>query len=107
MLRRNWTGFSRSTPSPSISTVPLVGSTIRLIMRRIVVLPLPEDPTSTVICRDGTTSEKSSTATVPSGKRFVTERNSIMRPKLSVGGQTFVWLCSTGPSTPAKQRFSE
>jgi hypothetical protein len=78
MLRRSSTGFSLITSSPSISIVPLVGSTIRLIIRRIVVLPLPEEPTRTVIVRDGITKEKSSTATVPSGNSFVTERNSIM-----------------------------
>jgi hypothetical protein len=57
---------------------PEVGSTMRLIMRSSVVLPLPEDPTSTVVLRLGITALKSSTAIVPSGNCFDTERNSIM-----------------------------
>src|SRR5690606_31080572 len=67
-----------STLSPSISTSPLVGSTMRLIMRSSVVLPHPDDPTNTVVLREGSTRLKSSTASVPSGNLLITERNSIM-----------------------------
>src|SRR5690606_39804617 len=63
----------------SISTSPPVGSTIRLIIRSSVVLPQPEDPTSTVVRCAGSVREKSSTASVPSPNLFVTERNSITR----------------------------
>jgi hypothetical protein len=48
------------------------------MMRSSVVLPLPDEPTSTVVLRDGSTRLKSSTAAVPSGKRFETEVNSII-----------------------------
>ena len=40
---------------------------MRLIIRSSVVLPQPEEPTSTVVWWDGSTKLKSSTATVPSG----------------------------------------
>src|SRR5690606_2733614 len=53
-------------------------STMRLIMRRSVVFPHPDDPTNTVVLRDGSTRLKSSTASVPSGNLLDTERNSIM-----------------------------
>ena len=45
--------------SPSISIVPELGSTMRLIMRSSVVLPEPDEPTSTVVLRDGMTRLKS------------------------------------------------
>src|SRR5690625_3050328 len=64
--------------TPSISTEPDVGSTIRLIIRRMVVLPDPEEPTSTVTWRAGITRSSPETASVDSPKRLVTERNSIM-----------------------------
>lgn len=50
---------------------------MRLIMRSSVVLPHPEDPTNTVVLRDGSTRLKSLTAVVPSGNCLVTLRNSI------------------------------
>ena len=59
MPRRSFTGSIFEMSCPSISTVPEVGSTIRLIMRIRVVLPEPDDPTSTVICRAGMTRLKS------------------------------------------------
>src|SRR5699024_6861820 len=55
-----------------------VGSTIRLIMRRLVVLPQPDGPTSTVIPPRGTSSDRPSTATVPSAYLLVTSSNRIM-----------------------------
>ena len=56
---------------------PDVGSIIRLIIRRDVVLPHPDGPTSTVIWPDGASSDRSSTATVPSGYLLVTLSNRI------------------------------
>ena len=44
-----------------------VGSIIRLTIRRLVVFPQPEGPTSTVIWPVGAVRVSSSTATVPSG----------------------------------------
>lgn len=66
--------------SPSSRIVPSVGSTILLIIRRVVVLPQPEGPTSTVIARSGISSDSRSTATVPSGYRLVTESIRIKTP---------------------------
>src|SRR5688500_7669551 len=78
MLRRSSTGLRSRMLSPSISISPALGSTIRLIMRRSVVLPLPDEPTRTVVLRDGIVRVKSLTATVPSGNCFDTERKSII-----------------------------
>jgi hypothetical protein len=47
-------------------------------MRKSVVLPDPDDPSRTVVFLDGMTSEKLSTATVPSAKILVIEWNSII-----------------------------
>jgi hypothetical protein len=44
-------------------------------MRRSVVLPHPDEPTKTVVLRDGMTRLKSSTARVPSGNSLVTLLN--------------------------------
>ena len=64
---------------PLTVIVPSDGSIIRLTMRRDVVLPQPDGPTKTVIFPSSTVRLRSSTATVPSGKRLVTPRNSIIR----------------------------
>ncbi|GGK95782.1 hypothetical protein GCM10009769_12390 [Curtobacterium luteum] len=69
-----------------MDTDPDVGSTMRLIIRRRVVLPQPLDPTKTVVVREGMTRWKSSTAVVPSGYVFRTDRNSIMVGALLFGG---------------------
>ena len=69
--RSSCTGtVARSRPSSSI--VPLVGSIRRLIIRRVVVFPQPEEPSSTVISPLGISKLRLPTATVPSGYRFVT-----------------------------------
>src|SRR5665647_485806 len=78
MLRRSLTGSSVAMSTPSMEIVPLVGSTIRLIMRSRVVFPEPEDPTRTVVLREGRTRLKSSTARAPSGNCLDTESNSII-----------------------------
>src|SRR6185312_16737564 len=57
---------------------PLVGSIIRLIIRRLVVLPQPDGPTRTVIWPDGASRSRWSTATVPSGYILLTASNRIM-----------------------------
>ena len=105
MLRRSCTLSCVATSSPSIRICPEVGSTIRLIIRSSVVLPHPEEPTNTVVLCEGRTKLKSSTATVPSGNRLVTERNSIMvahpvagLDRLSTASQP------TGASNPAWRR---
>ena len=67
------------TSVPSMWIVPLVGSTMRLIIRSDVVLPQPEGPTNTVMPPSSTVRSSASTATVPSGNRLVTPRNSIIR----------------------------
>ena len=69
--------------------MPRVGSIIRLTMRRLVVLPQPEGPTSTVILPVGAVSVSSSTATVPSGYCLVTASNRIMRWPLT---RSATWL---------------
>ena len=56
---------------------PLVGSSIRLTIRSVVVLPQPDGPTITVILPDGTVRLRSSTAVVPSRKVLLTDSNSI------------------------------
>ena len=65
------------TSSPSTVSVPDVGSIIRLIIRIDVVLPQPDGPTKTVSVPSGTSSVRSSTATVPSGYFLVTFSNVI------------------------------
>src|SRR3978361_1873250 len=65
--------------SLSISMTPEDGSTMRLIMRSSVVFPQPDEPTKTVVLRDGITTLKLSTAWVPSGYSFETDLNSIIR----------------------------
>src|SRR5215213_6925269 len=89
--------------------VPLVASIMRLIIRRVVVLPQPDGPTRTVRSPSGTSKETLSTAVVPSGKRLVTDSKLInCRPRSSgfrpESGRV-VWQPSTrgvnGPNTPA------
>jgi hypothetical protein len=60
------------TSLPLTVRVPEVGSIILLIIRIEVVLPHPDGPTKTVNVPSGTSSVRSSTATVPSGYFFVT-----------------------------------
>src|SRR5699024_1829468 len=78
MPRRSRAGSIACTSSPSMVTVPEVGSIIRLIIRRVVVLPHPDGPTRTVIARSGAVRSRSSTATAPPGNRLVTPFSSII-----------------------------
>src|SRR5690606_23719400 len=78
MRRRSGTGAIVATSTPSISTEPRVGSTIRLMSLSSVVLPLPDEPTRTVMRRAGMMRLKSLTASAPPSKVFETERNSII-----------------------------
>src|SRR5271166_727553 len=52
--------------------VPVVGSTIRLIIRNAVVLPQPEGPTKTVSTPSGTSRFSWSTAVVSSANTLLT-----------------------------------
>src|SRR5664279_4021954 len=78
MLRRSSAGAAIEWSRSSIQMRPLVGSIMRLIMRRLVVLPQPEGPTKTVILPDGAVRLRSSTAIVPSGYCLVTDSNRII-----------------------------
>jgi hypothetical protein len=73
MRRRRSGGSTVATSRPSTTIRPLVASIIRLIMRRVVVLPQPDGPTRTVRSPSGTSRSTLSTATVPLGNRFVTD----------------------------------
>ena len=77
MLRRSTCNGWRAMSTPSMRNVPDVGSSMRLIIRSVVVLPQPDDPTNTLTVPDGISSVSASTATLPSGKRLVTCSNSI------------------------------
>src|SRR6186997_213819 len=72
MPSRSLTGSTLVTSSPLTVSVPDVGSIIRLIIRIDVVLPQPDGPTNTARVPSGTSSVRSSTATVPSGYFLVT-----------------------------------
>ena len=63
--RSSWAGIVE-TSLPSTVIVPVEGSMSRLIMRRVVVFPEPELPTSATTSPASTVSERSSTATVRS-----------------------------------------
>ena len=65
---------------PSSRMRPSVGSTSRLTIRSVVVFPQPLGPTSTTVLPAGTSRSSASTATVPSGYRFVTASNVIKPP---------------------------
>src|SRR3954470_19296886 len=79
MPRRRSAASTDMMSLPSTEITPSLGSIIRLIIRRDVVLPQPDGPTKTVILPASTLRSSESTATVPSGKRLVTPRNSIIR----------------------------
>src|SRR6476619_7047411 len=85
--------------------VPWVGSIIRLTMRRLVVLPQPEGPTSTVILPVGAVRLSSSTATVPSGNCLVTASNRIMRgPSRGRRRGLTTYLFGRGRTAPGNRR---
>ncbi|KOG19605.1 hypothetical protein ADK35_14335 [Streptomyces viridochromogenes] len=76
-------GVRQHHPVVGLDDVPdgaaQLGSTIRLIIRRVVVLPQPEDPTRTVTPPSGMSRERSWTAVVPLGKRLWAVSDWIMR----------------------------
>src|SRR5664279_1414790 len=78
MPRRSSAGAALEWSLSLIQMRPLVGSIMRLIMRRLVVLPHPDGPTKTVILPDGAVRLRSSTAIVPSGYCLVTDSNRII-----------------------------
>ena len=65
MPRRSSTASMLSTSRPSMKIGPPVGSIRRLIMRRVVVLPQPDGPTSTQSSPSTISRLSSSTATLP------------------------------------------
>src|ERR671919_1500313 len=65
MLRRNSTGFCLRMSVPSTSIVPELGSTRRLIIFMVVVLPQPEGPTRTTVSPLFMSRERSPTAAGP------------------------------------------
>src|SRR5918992_1219662 len=67
---------SLTTRSP-IRTWPSVISSSPATIRRAVVLPQPDGPTSTIRLPSGTSRVRSSTATVPSSNTLVTCSNTI------------------------------
>ncbi len=78
MPRRSVAASTSAVFWSSSQIVPEVGSIMRLIMRKEVVLPQPDGPTSTVICPEGATRLRPFTAMVPSPYRLTTESNRIM-----------------------------
>src|SRR4051794_37430747 len=84
MPRRSRTGSALVTSSPPTKMRPDVGSTNRLTIRIEVVLPHPDGPTKTAISPGGTSSESSSTATVPSGYRLATRSSRIIGSVVSI-----------------------
>ena len=91
MLRRSSTRLRVAMSTSSMSTLPWVGSIMRLTMRSNVVLPQPDEPTKTVVVREGSSRLKSLTASVPSAKVLAMERYSIMRSSAHVG-----WASTVG-----------
>ena len=67
MERRNATVGCTATSSPASSTAPEVGVTILLTIRISVVLPDPDEPSSTVVECSATSRVMPPTPTVPSG----------------------------------------
>src|SRR3954453_6440809 len=84
MPRRSRTGSALVTSSPPPKMRPDVGSPNRLTIRIVVVLPHPDGPTKTAISPGGTSSESSSTATVPSGYRLATRSSRIIGSVVSI-----------------------
>src|SRR5258708_4364936 len=73
MLRRSSCSGVVRTSAPNISIAPPVGSTSRLIMRSVVVLPQPDGPTSAVSVPSRISSDRSCTASTRApGNRLVT-----------------------------------
>ncbi len=78
MPRRSVAGSVARVSTPSMVTVPDVGSIIRLTIRSEVVLPQPDGPTSTVIRPVGAVRVSPSTATVPPAYLLVSASKRIM-----------------------------
>src|SRR5512132_3707110 len=115
MRRRSWGGSTLAMSWPSTTMRPLEASIIRLIMRRVVVLPQPDGPTRTVRSPSGTSRARSSTAVVPSGKRLVTDSklincrprsSGLMTRKWSRSVATFHARCQRSEHTPAGATMS-
>src|SRR5215475_4463004 len=68
-------GETPFTTSPPMATAPEVGSSSPAIIRRAVVFPQPDGPTSTMNSPSAIVQVSASTAVVPFGKTFVTSWN--------------------------------
>src|SRR6516162_5745082 len=68
-------GETPFTTSPLIEIAPEFGSSSPAIIRRAVVFPQPDGPTSTMNSPSAMVQVRSSTAVVPFGKTFVTSWN--------------------------------
>src|SRR2546423_15227039 len=68
-------GDTEVTSRSPIAIVPAVGCSSPATIRSAVDLPQPDGPTSTISSPSATSSERSSTATVPPSNRLVTELN--------------------------------
>jgi len=64
-------GGASVTSTPPIETVPAVGRSKPAIVRRVVVFPQPEGPTSVTNSPRSISRSTSSTASTPPGYRFV------------------------------------
>src|SRR3954471_18679163 len=71
-------GGTKLTASPPISTSPALASSSPAVMRRTVVFPDPDGPTSTMNSPSSISRLRSSTATVPSSKTFLRFRYSML-----------------------------
>src|SRR5262245_9015578 len=73
-MSRSW-GETPFTTSPPMATAPEVGSSSPAIIRRAVVFPQPDGPTSTMNSPSAIVQVSASTAVIPFGKTFVTSWN--------------------------------
>src|SRR4029453_16013454 len=94
MERRSCAAGTVETSWPATVMVPELGSTMRLIMRREVVLPHPEGPTRTVMAPLSMDMVRLSTAGWPPLYRLVTLWNSIMASAIP-------WPIFGGQSSPS------
>ncbi len=76
---------------------PAVGSMSRLIIRRVVVLPQPDGPTSTQISPSTISSVRASTATFPVSYCLVTASSEIMRYQTTLVPKVGTSPCGSPP----------
>src|SRR5581483_2196637 len=88
MRRRSWVASMVVTSSPSSQMRPLVGSMSRLIIRKVVLLPLPDGPISAQTSPVTTSSDRWSTAGGPGPYRLVSASRAIIRAPYPRNGTT-------------------